>query len=62
METFVSAIVCEACGEDADRSNSGAGGNYMLPVDPLDHYSPWICIDCDFRWDDSDDYYRQAFF
>ena len=41
--TFVSAIVCEACGENSQH--------YMLPSDPLDEYSIWSCSHCDFTLD-----------
>ena len=41
--TFVSAIVCEVCGENSQH--------YMLPNDPLDEYSIWNCSHCDFTLD-----------
>ena len=41
--TFVSAIVCEACGENSRH--------YMLPSDPLDDHSIWSCSHCDFTLD-----------
>ena len=44
--TFVSAIVCEACGERSEH--------YMLPSNPLDEYSIWSCSHCDFTLDVED--------
>ena len=36
-DTFVSALICEACEED-----------YLLPTEPLDVFSSWTCGSCDF--------------
>ena len=41
--TYVSAIVCEVCGENSQH--------YMLPSNPLDDYSLWNCSHCDFNLD-----------
>merc|ERR1719278_1868855 len=35
--TMVAAVVCEACEE-----------GYLLPSDPLDYYSCWVCPLCEF--------------
>lgn len=37
LGTFISALICEVCEEGS-----------MLPVEPLDPFSEWVCSDCDF--------------